>query len=180
MHRISIPRYAQRLLEERGNPRRFLDALDPSRCAFLVVDMQSGFVEPRYRFAIPFAIAIVPTINRLAKAVRSAGGKVVWIRTNFRGEERRWSAWFTHFLQPQVAAEMITCFSPGSPGYELVGDLHTDGRDLQIDKSRFSPFVPGASDLHARLEFDGIDTLIIGGTVTNTMLRDDGTGCNDA
>ena len=33
-------------------------------------------------------------------------------------------------------------------------------------KRRFGAFVPGSSDLHARLQERGIDTLIISGTVT--------------
>ena len=35
-----------------------------------------------------------------------------------------------------------------------------------VNKRRFGAFVPGSSDLHARLQERGIDTLIISGTVT--------------
>jgi ureidoacrylate peracid hydrolase len=37
---------------------------------------------------------------------------------------------------------------------------------LVVNKRRFGAFVPGSSDLHARLQERGIDTLIISGTVT--------------
>ena len=38
--------------------------------------------------------------------------------------------------------------------------------DLVVLKRRFGAFVPGSSDLHARLQERGIDTLIISGTVS--------------
>ena len=39
-------------------------------------------------------------------------------------------------------------------------------QDAVLNKRRFGAFVPGSSDLHARLQERGIDTLIISGTQT--------------
>ena len=40
-------------------------------------------------------------------------------------------------------------------------------QDLVLIKRRFGAFVPGSSDLHARLQERGIDTLIISGTLSH-------------
>ena len=47
------------------------------------------------------------------------------------------------------------------PGIEI------DEADTVLDKHRFSAFTPGTSDLPAMLKADGIDTVIISGTLTN-------------
>jgi ureidoacrylate peracid hydrolase len=168
MHKIAIPEHARRLVEERGYSGRFLDALDAKRSALLVVDMQNGFVEDGSPFQIPYAKELVPAINRIAGASRRAGARVVWVSTDFRDQAVRWSVWFSHRLRPNVAAEMIACFTPGSHGYELYPELLPQSGDLRIAKTRFSPFIQGSSNLHEMLQAQGIDTLIVAGTVTNT------------
>ena len=57
--------------------------------------------------------------------------------------------------------------APGTKGYELWAGLDVKPNDLKIEKTRFSAFIQGASNLEAVLRSRGIDTVIITGTVTN-------------
>lgn len=59
-----------------------------------VIDMQNAFMLPGVGFAdIKTAPEIVPNINRLADAVRSADATVVWITMTYSDDEPvEWSA----------------------------------------------------------------------------------------
>lgn len=168
IHRIRIPDWALGLQRQRGASTAALKGIDPSRLALLVVDMQHGFVAPGAAMEITYARGIVPPINRLADAFRQAGATVCWVQTNFRDEARSWSVWFSQRLNPDASARVIDTLSPGNPGYELYGELSVQATDLFCVKTRFSPFIEGASDLHVVLRNRGIDTLAITGTVSNT------------
>ena len=78
MHKIAIPSYAvERALARRGRLHPF-DDIDPARTALVVVDLQNGFMAPGQPAEIAQAREIVPNVNRLAAAVRRAGGAVAW------------------------------------------------------------------------------------------------------
>jgi ureidoacrylate peracid hydrolase len=49
----------------------------------------------------------------------------------------------------------------------LWADLDTRPGDLTVQKTRFSAFIQGSSNLEATLRTRGIDTVIVSGTVTN-------------
>ena len=51
--------------------------LDP-RSALVVVDMQNVFLAPDQVFGNPHALDIIPAVNRVAAAMRVAGGTVIW------------------------------------------------------------------------------------------------------
>nr|WP_261938836.1 isochorismatase family cysteine hydrolase [Pandoraea sp. NE5] len=55
----------------------------------------------------------------------------------------------------------------GHPGHALYPPLDVRDADEMVDKTRFSAFIQGSSDLHQRLAARGIDTVIVTGTVTN-------------
>ena len=67
---------------------------------------------------------------------------------------------------PERRARFIEAFTPGNPGHALWSELDVAEQDMVVLKRRYSAFVPGSSDLHARLQERGIDTLIISGTVS--------------
>ncbi len=168
MHKISIPAYAISLLRERGRSVHGVERIEAARTALLVVDMQNAFVLPGAPLAIAYACEIVAPINRIAKGLRAAGGKVCWIQTNFRDEREKWSVWFSGRLGPQSSESMIAALSPGDTGFELFQDLQIQARDMRCLKTRFSPFARGASNLDAELAALDIHTVIVTGTVTNT------------
>ena len=72
------------------------DDFDPARTALIVVDLQNAFMMPGVAFAeIPEAREIVPNVNRLAAALRAAGGTVVWIVTTYdKAIDQEWSIYY--------------------------------------------------------------------------------------
>ncbi|MFC0410169.1 isochorismatase family protein [Roseomonas elaeocarpi] len=167
-HRTHIPaEIVARVLARRGTIHPFAD-LDPARTALVVVDLQNGFMRPDLGFAaVATAPAIVPAVNRLARALRTAGGKVFWIKnTSDERSRREWSIMETFNLPERVAARNRT-MSEGSEGHDLWPTLEVLPEDAVVLKYRYSAFLQGASDLPEMLRAEGFDTVLITGTVTS-------------
>jgi ureidoacrylate peracid hydrolase len=168
MHTLSIPQSViERVIERRGREHVYAD-LNPAKTALVVVDMQNAFMLPGVAHALcPMAEKIVPNINRLAEAVRAAGGTVVWIKTTFKDEALQdWSSYF-EMVTPQHGAKRIAALAPGSKGHELWRALDVRPDDLIVEKNRFSAFIQGSSNLAELLRSRGLDTILVTGTVTN-------------
>lgn len=168
MHRIELfPSVVSRVTERRGGVRVF-DSLDPKRTAHVVVDLQNGFMAPGQLSAVATAPGIVPNVNRISRALRDAGGLVVYLQhTADPGAVGSWRTFYDHFVNPERRAAMIDAFTPGNFGHDLWPELDVQPEDLKVRKRRFGAFIQGSSDLHTLLQARGIDTLIITGTVTN-------------
>lgn len=168
MHKISIPQSViDQVVHGRGREHVF-EEFDPTKAALLVVDMQNGFMMDGVGHSIcPTAREIVPNINRLAESLRSSGGLVVWIQ-NAATEEtlQSWSI-RVEMDGPQRTLKRLESMTPGSKGYDLWASLTPEPGDLFVQKTRFSAFIQGSSNLEAELRARGIDTVIITGTVTN-------------
>ena len=167
MHNSSVnPAVIQRVSERRGGLRVF-DRLDPRRTAHVVVDLQNGFMAPGAICEIPTARQVVPTVNRISRSLRQAGGLVVYVQNTLDAEAiRTWSTYLDYFCSPARRAAMIETFTPGATGHALWPDLDVQPNDLVVRKTRFGAFAPGASHLHEILSGRGVDTLIITGTAT--------------
>jgi len=167
MHRLGIPdEVRERVILRRGGVAVF-DRLNPRRTAHIVVDLQNGFMGPGQVMEVPMARMIVPNVNRISAALRTAGGAVVYTQHTADAEAvRTWSVYFDHFFTPERRARFIEAFTPGNSGHALWPELDVADHDMVVLKRRFGAFVPGSSDLHARLQERGIDTLIISGTVS--------------
>ena len=168
MHTINIPdTILDRVARFRAQRHMFAD-LDPRRTAHVVVDLQNGFMEPGAPVEVPTAREIVPNVNRITKAVREAGGTIVYLRfMTDAGALASWSAFYDAMFNRTRRDEMQAAFGPESHHFALWPQLDVQPSDWIVDKTRFSAFVPGACDLHERLRSAGIDTLIITGTLTN-------------
>jgi len=168
MHKIAIPQsIIDDVVKSRGREHVF-DTLDPSKTALIVVDLQNGFMMKGVAHALcEQAIEIVPNVNRLADAVRLTGGAVVWIQTVATPEVMQ--SWSVHVEMngPERTAQRFASLGPDTKGHELWAGLDVKAQDLIIQKTRFSAFIQGASNLEAVLRARGIDTVIIAGTVTN-------------
>lgn len=168
MHKLAMPEWATKVaMERRGTPHPY-DNLDPRKTALIAVDLQIGFMVEDVAVAyVPFAVEIVPAVNKLAAAVRATGGKVFWIRNTF--DETNITAWSEYFdvLTPAKRAKALANMAPNTRGHELHPDLVVFPEDETVLKYRFSAFLPGASDLGQRLRAQGYDTVLITGTVTN-------------
>ena len=168
MHRIAISQdIVARVVARCGTPHPFED-IDPLRTAFVVIDMQVGFMDPAIGHAsCPMAVKIVPAVNRLADAVRSAGGGVFWVRNQHDAScDVEWSV-MQRMATPAARARRVASMTPGSPGHALWPELVVAPEDEIVAKRRFSAFIQGSSDLPERLRARGFDTVLIAGTVTN-------------
>lgn len=167
MHKFELlPNVLEGVQRRRGRKHVF-EEFEPTTAALVVVDMQNFFCSEGQLGALPVARDIVPNINRIAGAMRAAGGRVVWIKTTFDEEiAREWSTFFDYFNTPEMRAGTIGGLTAGTEGHDLYGELDVLPEDLTVEKNRYSAFIQGSSDLHEILQAKGIDTLLLTGTVT--------------
>jgi ureidoacrylate peracid hydrolase len=155
------------LLQRRGKLHVF-DAIEPRRTALVVIDMQVAFLGEGAPSEVPMARAIVPTINRVARALRGAGGTVVWVLNTFtEAVFEDWSCFLGGTYNAALSRRIVDNLKEGAAGHKLWPALEPAPGDLWIKKNRFSAFLPGASDIEAELRRRGIDTVAIAGTLTN-------------
>jgi len=149
---------------------------DLSRTALLTIDLQNDFLHPEGAYGRAGqgaeAIAALPDrVAPLAEAIRARGGHYI-------------SAQFTLVPgrdgEPLIAPHLKTLrpflargdFAPGSFGHTLVDALHP--ADFVVEKVAYSAFYQ--TRLEHIMRAVGIDTLIVGGIVTNggvaSTLRD--------
>jgi ureidoacrylate peracid hydrolase len=168
MHEIAIdPVVLERARQRRFALHPFCD-LEAPRVAHVIVDLQNGFMAPGAVAEIGTAREIVPNVNRISRALRAAGGLVVYIQNTCDSAAiTGWSTFFDYFCSPDRRSRMIEAFTPGHPQHEIWPELDVQPSDLKVRKSRFGAFIQGSSDLHAILQEHGIDTVIISGTATN-------------
>ena len=69
----------QEVLATRENAHPW-DSIPASLTAFVVVDMQNYFLQPKSSSVMSSASGIAPRIKRLARAVRENGDLVIWIQ----------------------------------------------------------------------------------------------------
>jgi ureidoacrylate peracid hydrolase len=168
MHRVEIrPAVLARLERKRGRIHPFA-VVDPKRTAHVVVDMQAAFLAPGSAMEIPGARAIVPAVNRISRAVRAAGGLVVFLQHRVDPEAlSSWSVYYDGIVGPARRKSLAELLAPGSPGYALWQEMEVEHADIAVSKSRFGAFMPCSSDLDARLRARGIDTVVVTGVATN-------------
>jgi ureidoacrylate peracid hydrolase len=169
MHKVAIPQHIIDQVVARRGAEHVYAGLDPRKTALIVVDLQNGFMMPGVAHALcDTAREIVPNVNRIAQALRQAGGKVFWIKnTHDEGCLTSWSHFHEDLTKPERRAKRVESMSAGTKGHELWAELDVRPEDEIVQKTRFSALIQGSSDLEARLRAQGCDTLIITGTVTN-------------
>jgi len=143
------------------------ETLDAGRTALVVVDMQNYFVAEGFAGEVPLSRAIVPNINRMAKALRSAGGTVLWIQTTSIGALKTWANHHKHMLTPQRGERRLTELDESHDGFKIYPKLEVLLGDLRVKKLKYSAFIGGSSDIDAQLRSRGVETVLITGTATN-------------
>lgn len=164
-HNVEIPDYViERIMAKRGK-RNVFDNFDPEKTALVVIDMQNFFVAE-----VETARSICPNINRLASVVRDRGGMVAWVLLTVADEmdgPSKWPIYHDYFFTPEKMKAHKDGLTEGSEGHAIYPELEVDDDDLLCRKSRFSAFIQGSSDLHDRLQEQGIENLLVVGTATN-------------
>ncbi len=165
MHALNYPELiVARILERRGK-LHVHDSLAGINTALLVVDLQNAYLDGPD--GITTAREIVPNVNRLAAAVRTIGGTVIWIKNTLVGLSAPVWKTYPRLKTEEFVRRMRELLTEGSAGHELWHELATEPMDIVHQKYRYSAFTGDQHDLEPVLRARGIDTVVICGTVTN-------------
>ncbi len=165
MHDVEIPQeHLDRVIRRRGTLHVF-EKFDPGSTAMVVVDMQNAFVAPGALAEVPKAREITPNINRIAKALRGAGGTVVWIRGHVESNRGPWAHYLANFERDPDS--WSRALEPDSEGWQFWSDLDVQDDDMIVGKDRYSAFW-GHGNLAQKLRDHEINTVIVTGTLTNS------------
>jgi ureidoacrylate peracid hydrolase len=174
MHKYAVPDHIRaRVIRLQGKPFA-LDSIDAARTALVVVDMQNYYVAEDYPSQSPEARTIVPNINRMAAALRTAGGRVVWIQTDSAEALAKWGRHHKYKLTPENAARRLKLLSEKDDGFRLYKTLEPLADDLYVRKIKFSAMIGDSSNLDRVLRDNGIEILLIAGTKTNVCCESTG------
>lgn len=136
-----------------------------SRTALVVLDLQAGFIDEGFPGRVSGVLDIIPNVNRLVRAFRDAGARVVFTRHTIIDEQPYapppWQ------MTDETFRPVWETLRPGSAGHALHESLDVEPRDRVIDKYKYSAFIPHSCDLDRELRLGGVDTIIIVGAVTN-------------
>lgn len=165
MSDFQMPQHViDRVMEKRGRLNVF-ESFDPTKTAFLVIDMQNFFVS-----GVQPCLDIMPNINRLADVVRDSGGLVVWVVLTVAESEdgpSLWPIYHDNFFTEAKMQAHKKGLTRGTEGHKIHENLDVRDEDLISEKTRFSALVQGSSDLHDQLQARGIENVLVGGTLTN-------------
>lgn len=156
-HDNSLPRWAVEKMIRRRNGRRYaFEDLRPTATALVVIDLMQSYVD-----GTPCAASIITPINRLATALRRAGGLVIWVMPDpaMQAMPHLQALWGEDDIR-KTTAHMVADMA-------LAAGLRTDPADLTVSKQAYSAFIPGKSALPELLPAHGIDTVLIAGVLTN-------------
>jgi ureidoacrylate peracid hydrolase len=144
-------------------PYRF-HSFDPAGTALLVIDLQHAFLDADYVTRVPGATDIAPSICKLAGALRTSGGRVVFTRHTVADEGPLAPPSWQRGSGFEAAAKGLRA---GSKGHDIHPSLAPHPQDIVFDKYRYSALVPCSSSLDRWLRDRGIETVIITGVLTN-------------
>ena len=157
--------------EARRGRRHAYEHLDPRRTALVVVDVVPFFVRES-----AYVRGIVPRVNALAAALRSAGGTVAWVVPGFAEP----TAKDREFFGDEVASSYARSGGTGPVRSRLADGLDVATPDLAVEKTARGAWTPGSSDLPDLLAERSIDTVVVTGTVTNVCVEDTVRGASAA
>jgi len=167
MHRYVMPDAVKERVMRRQGKLFSHDTIEAARAALVVVDMQNFFCGEGFPLEVPLSRTIVPNINRLARAMRAAGGTVVWIQTSSAEALTRWANHHKYMLTPERMKTRLASLTETAEDFALFPALEALPGDLRVKKATYSAFMPGSSDIETQLKSRGIDTVMITGTATN-------------
>jgi ureidoacrylate peracid hydrolase len=164
---VQFPQWVVDRVEARQGRLHPYDTLAAERTAFVIVDLQNYYTQPGFLGECAPARATFPAVNRLADAVRTAGGHVIWVQTSADGADAFWSHHHASMLTPERSARRLRELASSSPGFQIAPGLRPAPGDERVVKRCYSALVPGSSRLHEVLKSRGVTHVLIGGTVTN-------------
>ena len=145
-----------KIVARRGGHLHMYPTLDGTRTALVVVDLDEHSCERSES-----AASLFDPVNRVAAAVRAAGGIVAFVTTPIADPSGLAAA-----LGETLAATYHAATEAGA-ATRLAAGLDVRPADLRATKARASAFFPGNCDLPDRLAVLGIEHVLITGLVTN-------------
>lgn len=138
-----------------------------TRSAFIIIDMENGFIDPASPLCIAGAAATVPALAAAADAAREKGIPVFYVKRIYRPdgsdvENTRYACW-------KSAENVLTPGSAGTCSIEEPAALAPRPEDYIIIKPRFSAFFQTELDLILRRL--GVRNIILTGTTTPNCIR---------
>lgn len=139
--------------------------IEPARAAFLLIDMQNGFIDTTSPLCIAGAAATVPACAHTLAAAREHGLAVFHVRRAYAAdgsdvEAVRWETW-AEGGRPLSAADPASLDCPP--------ELSPAPGEPVIMKPSWSAFF--ATDLAATMRQQGIGTIVLAGTTTPNCVR---------
>lgn len=139
--------------------------IEPARAAFLLIDMQNGFIDGASPLCIAGAAATVPACVHALAAAREHGLAVFHVRRAYAAdgsdvEAARWEAW-AEGGRPLSSADPMSLACPS--------ELAPAPGEPVVVKPSWSAFF--GTDLDALLRARGIGTLVLAGTTTPNCVR---------
>ena len=121
---------------------------NPTRSAFIIIDMENGFISPESAHCIAGARATVPACGRALEAARKKGIPVFFVKRIYRGdgsdvELTRYEGW-------QSGGRAMRPASRGLNGADVPEELRPQPGDYTIIKPRWSAFFGTELDLILR------------------------------
>jgi nicotinamidase-related amidase len=130
--------------------------VDAATTALVVIDLQRGIVG---RTPAPHSGAdVVARAAALARAMRAAGGTVVWVRVTPSPDDR-------DALMPATDVPAVTPAKRPDDWAELMPELDRQPQDLVITKRQWGAFYGTELDLQLRRR--GVRTIVLCGITTN-------------
>lgn len=157
----SLPLTTARVLADiraRVAPRPHL-ALDPARCALLVIDMLVYFVEPEGRCFLPAAPAIVPRVKALLECWRRRQGVVAFARHGHEGpgDLGMLGKFFSDYLRA------------GEPQASIVEPLTPLPGEIVVPKTTYDAFL--GTTLEESLRERGMTQVLLTGVLTHMCVE---------
>lgn len=139
--------------------------IEPARAAFLLIDMQNGFIDGASPLCIAGAAATVPACAHALGAAREHGLAVFHVRRAYAAdgsnvEAVRWEAW-AEGGRPLSSADPMSLACPS--------ELAPAPGEPVVVKPSWSAFF--GTDLDFLLRARGIGTLVLAGTTTPNCVR---------
>ena len=133
----------------------------PEKSCVLVIDMTNAFLGEGAPVMIPEGLKLIPGLNKLLDISRTRGLKVLFTTHSYHLDGC--DLGLHPAFHPVMGEKNV--LREGTKDIEFYKDILPKEGDIVITKPRFSAFI--GTELDLILRSNGIDTLIIGGVVTN-------------
>lgn len=147
--------------------------LNPAVTALLVIDLQVDFLSSDGYFARkgydPSSLrAIIPNVNVVIAAARTAGCTIVHTRQGYRADQADMTP-YELWRRRRAGLEDTDVLLRSSPGFEIVPEIDVRSGDIIIDKTANGAFTH--TDLEHVLRAHGITHLLFTGCTTDVCVH---------